>query len=104
MVGFLKNSNYLVIFKNLKINKMVKSNQVALGVRVKLNENFEVKCIGDNYLKEEPIIFISESKPYNDQRGEYVMLRGGSLTNSCYAYLDQLDLEFPVPNSPLYTL
>ena len=83
---------------------MINSNQVALGVRVKLNENFEVKCIGDNHLKEEPIIFISDSKPFNDQRGEYVMLRGGSLTNSGYAYLDQLDLEFPVPNKPLYTL
>lgn len=81
---------------------MIKSNQIALGVRVKLNENFEVKCLGDTYLKEEPIIFISESKAYNDQRGEYVMIKGGSLINSGYAYLDQLDLEFPVPEKPLY--
>jgi hypothetical protein len=82
----------------------MKSNQVAYGVRVKLNENFEEKCLGDKYLREETVIFISEAKTYNDAKGEYVMLRGGSLTNSGYAYLDQLDLEFPVPNTPLYTL
>jgi hypothetical protein len=81
---------------------MVKSTQVAYGVRVKLNDNFEEKCIGDGHLKEEKVIFISEHKSYNDIKGEYVMLRGGSLTSGGYAYLDQLDLEYPVPYKPLY--
>jgi hypothetical protein len=80
----------------------IKSDNIALGVRVKLNDAFKPKCLGDEYLMEEQVIFISEAHVYNDQLGQYVMLRGGSLTNSGYAYLDQLDLEFPVPNKPLY--
>ncbi len=82
---------------------MIKTNQIAYGVRVKLNENFEEKCLGDKYLVEqESVLFISESHTYNDKRGEYVMIKGGSLMNSGYAYLDQLDLEYPVPTKPLY--
>lgn len=80
----------------------MKTNQVAYGVRVKLKDNFEKKCLGDNYLAEEQVLFISEGHVYNDQRGEYVMIKGGSLTNSGYAYLDELELEFPVPEKPLY--
>jgi hypothetical protein len=83
---------------------MIKSNQIALGVRVKLNENFQEKCLGDKYLMDESVIFICDGHVYNDVKGEYVHIKGGSLTNSGYAYLDQLDLEFPVPNRPLYTL
>lgn len=82
----------------------MKSNRVAYGVRVKLNDKFEEKCIGDKYLRDETVLFISEEKPYNDERGEWVYIKGGSLTTSGYAYLDQLDLEFPVPEQPLYTL
>lgn len=82
---------------------MVKENQVAQGVRVKLNENFEQKCLGDKYLVEqESVLFISDGHIYNDVNGKYVFIKGGSLTNSGYAYLDQLDLEFPVPEKPLY--
>ena len=81
----------------------IKSDNVALGVRVKLNEKFKAKCLGDEYLiEQEEIIFISEAHIYNDQIGQYAMIRGGSLINSGYAYLDQLDLEFPVPEKPLY--
>jgi hypothetical protein len=80
----------------------MKSNQVAQGVRVKLNENFIEKCLGDKYLMEqEEVIFISEGHIYNDARGEYVFIKGGSLMNSGYAYLDQLDLEFPIPTTPI---
>lgn len=81
---------------------MIKSNQIARGVRVKLNENFKDKCLGDSYLRDEKILFIDESKPYNDSIGEYVFIKGGSLINSGYAYLDQLDLVNPVPEMPLY--
>ena len=82
---------------------MINVNQVALGVRVKLNDKFKAKCLGDEYLIEQKsVIFISEGHVYNDTEGEYVMIRGGSLINSGYAYLDQLDLEFPVPTIPLY--
>lgn len=81
----------------------IKVNTIARGVRVKLNDKFESKCIGDNYLMEEDVIFIAEGHVYNDSKGEYVHLRSGSLTNSGYAYLDQLDLEFPVPERPIET-
>jgi hypothetical protein len=82
----------------------VKENRVAYGVRVKLNENFQVKCLGDEYLKEEPVLFISASHCYNDERGKYVMIKGGSLTTSGYVYLDEIDLIFEVPEKPLYVL
>lgn len=83
---------------------MIKTSKIAYGVRVKLNENFEEKCLGDKYLKDEPVIFIADPKVYNDSYGDYVYIRGGSLTNSGYAYLDQLELEFDVPEHPLYEL
>jgi hypothetical protein len=83
---------------------MIKESNVASGVRVKLNTEFSVKCIGDTYLKDEPVLFISDSNAYNDAKGHYVLIRGGSLMNSGYAYLNELDLEFPVPTKPLYQL
>lgn len=73
----------------------IKKNEIAKGVRVKLNSNFETKCLGDEYLQCEQVIYISEGHIYNDQNGDYVFLKGGSGTNSGYAYLNQLDLEFP---------
>ena len=81
---------------------MIKKNQVARGVRVRLNEKWEEKSIGDKYLAQEPIIFISEENIYSTPDGDCVMLKGGSLTNSGYARLDQLDLEFPIPMKPMY--
>lgn len=83
----------------------IKRNEIARGVRVKLNSNFIPKCLGDEYLQCEEVIFIAEEKPYNDQKGDYVFLRGGSGINSGYAYLDQLDLEFPYSDNvrhPVY--
>lgn len=83
---------------------MVKSNRIAYGVRVKLNAEFKEKCLGDKYLKDEKVLWIADSKSYNDKIGEYVHIKGGSLMNSGYAYLNELDLEFEVPDKPLYTL
>lgn len=82
----------------------IKKNQIAYGVRVKLNDQFVQKCLGDMYLKQEPTLFISEGHTYNDPFGEYVHIKGGSLINSGYSYLNELDLEFPVPEKPLYSL
>ena len=82
---------------------MVKSNQVARGVRVKLNSNFTIKSLSDKYLACELILFISDSHIYNDVKGEYIWIKGGSLTNSGIAYLTELDLEFPVSETPLYS-
>jgi len=77
-------------------------NTIAYGVRIKLKDNFVQKCIGDKFLVEqEDILFISEGHVYNDSKGEYVMIKGGSLTNSGYAYLDELELLHPVPNKPI---
>lgn len=81
----------------------MKTNQVARGVRVKLNDSFEIKSLSDRYLACEPILFISESHVYNDQKGEYVFIKGGSLTNSGVAYLSELELEFPISETPLYS-
>lgn len=80
----------------------MKQNRVAYGVRVKLNSQFQEKCLGDKYLKEEKILFIADEKPYNDARGYYVNVTGGSLVNSGQVYLNEIDLEFEVPEYPLY--
>jgi len=83
---------------------MVKKNRLAYGVRIKLNKNFVPKCIGDKYLMDEPVLFVGNDEVYNDSQGEYVHIRGGSLTNSGYAYLNELDLVFDVPEKPMYVL
>lgn len=74
---------------------MIKKEEIARGVRVKLNGLWFEKCLGDKYLAEELVIYIRDNHIYNDLRGDYVLLKGGSHLNSGYAYLDQLDLEFP---------
>lgn len=71
----------------------IKIAEIALGVRVVLNNNWKPKCLGNQYLQDEKVLFISDSEVYNDVKGEYVHIKGGSHTNSGYAYLDQLDLE-----------
>jgi len=81
----------------------MKTNQVAKDVRVKLNSTFEIKSLSDKYLACEPILFIAESHIYNDQKGDYVFIKGGSLTNSGICYLTELDLEFPISETPLYS-
>ena len=82
---------------------MVKPNQVALGVRVKLNNSFKIVSLGTKWLACEPILFISDRHVYNDEHGQYVHIKGGSKTNSGIAYLTEIDLEFPVSDSPLYS-
>ncbi len=81
----------------------MESNQVAKDVRVKLNSKWKAECLGDEYLQVEPIIFIAEGHIYNDSIGEYVFVKGGSMTNSGTAYLNQLDLEFTIGEIPLYS-
>jgi len=71
----------------------IKKSEIAYGVRVVLNDKWEQKCLGDKYLQDEKVLYISAEKPYNDVKGDYVMISGGSHTNSGTAYLDQLDLE-----------
>jgi len=80
----------------------IQKKHIGYGVRVKLNSEFIEKCLGDKYLKEEKVLFIKVTQSYNDEKGEYVHIEGGSLINSGYAYLNELDLEFPVPEKPLY--
>lgn len=81
---------------------MIKRNEVARKVRVKLNENFRIKSLSDQYLACEPVLFISDSQIYNDTIGDYVWIKGGSLVNSGIAYLTEIDLEFPIGEGPLY--
>ena len=80
----------------------MKESEVARNVRVKLNSNWNSYSLGDEYLKEEPIIFISDNYVYNDVRGKYVYIKGGSMINLGTAYLTELDLEFPIGETPLY--
>ena len=83
---------------------MVKPNQVATKVRVKLNNNFEINSLSDKYLACEPILYIDENHIYNDNiKGQYVWVKGGSKTNSGMVYLNELDLEFPITENPLYS-
>ena len=51
------------------------------------------------------VIYIADEHVYNDQFGEYIYIKGYTLpenedkavsSNSGYAYLNQLDLEFPI--------
>lgn len=83
---------------------MVKENQVAYGVRVVLNENWIPSSLGDHYLKDEPVLYIGYHGIMNDQLGKYVRIYGGSGMNSGIAYLNEIDLKYPVPESPLYQL
>lgn len=82
---------------------MIKHNQVAMHVRVKLNSNFEIDSISQKYLACESLLYISDNRIYNDAKGDYVNIRGGSHTNSGKAYLHQLDLEFPINSDVLYS-
>lgn len=81
----------------------MKNNEVAKGVRVKLNSNFEIKSLSDKLLACEPILFICDNHVYNDEKGYYTWVRGGSLTNSGAIHLSELELEFPMPEKPLYS-
>jgi hypothetical protein len=83
---------------------MVKPNQVARGVRVKLNNTFEINSLSDKYLACEPILIIRDNHIYNDSyKGDYVFIEGGSHTTSGTAYLSELELEFPILDKPLYS-
>lgn len=73
---------------------MIKRSEVALGVRVVFNKDYQVKCLGDKHLASDPFKYINEAKVYNDQNGDYVRIAGSSHTTSGYAYLHELDLEF----------
>lgn len=86
---------------------MIKRNQIARDVRVVLNDTFEVKCLGDKYLKLEPELYIRDEHIYNDTFGEYVFIDSEYMptlssehiltgVNSGYAYLNELDLKYPV--------
>ncbi len=76
----------------------IKKEQVALHVRVKLNETFQVNSLADKYLKEEEWLFISDGHLYNDVHGGYyVHVHGASGCNSGDAYLSELELQYPIP-------
>lgn len=83
---------------------MVKENQVAYGVRVKLNENFKPGSLAEKYLMDEPVLYIGYDGIQNDVGGKYVWVHGGSGTNSGPVYLKDIHLEYPVPDKPLYQL
>ncbi|HMY42202.1 MAG TPA: hypothetical protein PLW92_04005 [Chitinophagales bacterium] len=75
----------------------IKKSECAYKTPVKLNDEFVEKCLGDKYLKEEQLLFIREGHVYNDiKKGEYVMIGGASGITSGYAYLNELDLAFPM--------
>lgn len=77
----------------------IKPYNVAIGVRVKFNNKFEPKCIGDENLLHEDILYITQERVSNMYVNEeikyYVYIGGGSHTQSGTAFLDELDLEFP---------
>jgi hypothetical protein len=81
---------------------MIKPNEVARKVLVKLNNQFVIKSIADRNLACEKILYIDDNKIHNDQFGDWVWVRGGSGINKTLVYLKELDLAFPI-DGPLYT-
>ena len=79
----------------------IKKSQIALHVRVKFNENFKPKCLGDEYLLQDKIIFIKGKDIYNDSNGDYIFV--GSAINSTTVYLNEIDLEFPIDDYGIIT-
>ncbi len=55
---------------------MVKKSQVALHVRVVLNDVFGTRSnsLAKENLKSEPELYIGEPHVYNDDRGDYVLV------------------------------
>lgn len=82
---------------------MIQENQIAKDVRVVLNEKFSSKCLGDEHLAEEKMLYIQDGHKYNDVNGTYIWIKGGSRTTSGTVYLHQIDLEFPISEKPHYT-
>jgi|SRR5690349_21140505 len=80
----------------------MKKSEVAKNVRVVLNSSFKIKSLADECILQEPIVFIVSEEVYNDREGDYVFIKGGSFLNNATAYLTELDLEFPINDSPLY--
>jgi hypothetical protein len=75
----------------------MKKDEVARGVRVKFVEGYEPRTLADKCLLElEHFIFIPRQKIFNDQNGSYVSICGASHTNTSFAYLKDLELEFPI--------
>ncbi len=72
----------------------IRKSQVALHVRVKLNENWKPKSLSDEYLQQDKVIFIKGTEIYNDTQGTYIFV--GSMFNTGTVYLNQIDLEFPI--------
>ena len=81
----------------------MKLNQIAKDVRIVLNDNFEPRNLGEEYLIKDPIKWIADGHIYNDEIGEYVRIKGYTKSedgavfiNNGIAYLSQIDLEFPI--------
>lgn len=76
---------------------MVKPSQVALHVRVKLNDKFIPKSISEEYLVKSNVIYIAQEHIFNDTIDNYVYLSSKApYFGSGIAYLNEIDLEFPI--------
>ena len=76
---------------------MIKPSQVALHVRVKLNNNFIPKSISEEYLVKSDVIYIAQERIFNDSIGNYVYLSSNEpYFGNGIAYLNEIDLEFPI--------
>jgi hypothetical protein len=78
---------------------MVRKEQVALHVRVKLNENYRLQSILDrHYLKNQEdgfVIYICDPKPITDLNITSVWIKSEGLIIHL-VNTDELDLEFPI--------
>lgn len=75
----------------------MKKSEVAQNVRVTLNENWKPKSLSDEMLMLEPVLFISSNFIHSDKEDrKYVHIKGGSFFNVGIAFLEELDLEFPI--------
>ena len=75
----------------------LKKHELARNVRVKFHSFVVPSSIGQEYLMtQEEYLYVRDPHVFNDQGGDYVFVNGGSGMNSGVAYLDDLELEFPV--------
>lgn len=71
---------------------MIKPNQCAADVQVKVVDGYKPKSLSHKYLVEEDMLYLTDGNVYNDTSGSYVFVSGSSGFNSGTMYLRDLIL------------
>lgn len=73
---------------------MIKRNQCAADVIVKLLPSYSPNSLSDKYLLQEEQLYMQDGNVYNDISGEYIFVSGCSGFNSGTVYLRDLELAY----------